>query len=74
MRNRFLVKKKTAESFGVKFGDYVYVTKVNELYVISKEPAIKTRRIKVDKYNNIRFDVKINANNIAVFPSNIVVG
>lgn len=74
MRNRALVRAKMAREFGVKPGDYVYVTKVKNIHIISNDPIQKSKRIKVDKYSNIRFDVKALPKNVAIFNDNIVLG
>ena len=74
MRNRALVRAKMVKEFGAKPGDFVYITKVKNIHIISNEPINKSRRIKVDKYFNIRFDVKNQANNVGIFNDNIVVG
>lgn len=74
MRNRALIRAKMVRDFGVKPGDYVYITKVKNIHIVSNEPINKSRRIKVDKYTNIRFDVKSLPNNVGIFNDNIVVG
>ena len=74
MRNRALVRAKMAREFGVKPGDYVYITKVKNIHIISNDPIQRSRRIKVDKYSNIRFDVKALPKNVAIFNDNIVLG
>lgn len=74
MRNRALVRAKTVRQFGAKPGDFVYITKVKNIHIVSNEPIQKSRRIKVDKYFNIRFDVKALPNNVGIFNDNIVVG
>lgn len=74
MRNRALVRAKTVRQFGAKPGDYVYITKVKNIHIVSNEPINKSRRIKVDKYFNIRFEVKALPNNVGIFNDNIVVG
>lgn len=74
MRNRALVRAKTVRQFGAKPGDFVYITKVKNIHIVSNEPINKSRRIKVDKYFNIRFDVKALPNNVGIFNDNIVVG
>ena len=74
MRNRALIRAKMVREFGVKPGDYVFITKVNNLHIVSNNPINKSRRIKVDKYYNIRFDVKNNQYNVGIFNENIVVG
>lgn len=74
MRNRALVRAKMAREFGVKPGDYVYITKVKNIHIISNDPIQKSKRIKVDKYSNIRFDVKALPKNIAIINDNIVLG
>lgn len=74
MRNRALVRAKMAREFGVKPGDYVYITKVKNIHIISNDPIQKSKRIKVDKYSNIRFDVKALPKNVAIFNDNIVLG
>lgn len=74
MRNRALIRAKMVRSFGVKPGDYVFITKVKNIHIVSNEPINKSRRIKVDKYFNIRFDIKSLPNNVGIFNDNIVVG
>ena len=74
MRNRALVRAKTVRQFGAKPGDFVYITKVKNIHIVSNEPINKSRRIKVDKYFNIRFEVKALPNNVGIFDDNIVVG
>lgn len=74
MRNRALIRAKMVRSFGVIPGDYVFITKVKNIHIVSNEPINKSRRIKVDKYFNIRFDVKSFPNNVGIFNDNIVVG
>jgi hypothetical protein len=74
MRNRALVRARIVREFGAKPGDYVFITKVKNIHIVSNEPINKSRRIKVDKYSNIRFDVKALPNNVAIFSDNIVVG
>jgi hypothetical protein len=74
MRNRALIRAKMVRDFGVKPGDYVFITKVKNIHIVSNEPINKSRRIKVDKYTNIRFDVKSLPNNVGIFNDNIVVG
>lgn len=74
MRNRALVRAKTVRQFGAKPGDFVYITKVKNIHIVSNEPINKSRRIKVDKYFNIRFEVKALPNNVGIFNDNIVVG
>ena len=74
MRNRALIRAKMVRDFGVKPGDYVYITKVKNIHIVSNRPINKSRRIKVDKYTNIRFDVKSLPNNVGIFNDNIVVG
>lgn len=74
MRNRALVRAKTVRQFGAKPGDFVYITKVKNIHIVSNEPINKSRRIKVDKYFNIRFEVKTLPNNVGIFNDNIVVG
>ena len=74
MRNRALVRAKMAREFGVKPGDYVYITKVKNIHIISNDPIQKSKRIKVDKYSNIRFDVKALPKNVAIINDNIVLG
>lgn len=74
MRNRALVRAKTVRQFGAKPGDFVYITKVKNIHIVSNEPIQKSRRIKVDKYFNIRFDVKSIPSNVGIFDDNIVVG
>ena len=73
-RTRVLIRAKTVKQFGAKPGDYVFITKVKNIHIISNEPINKSRRIKVDKYFNIRFDVKALPNNVGIFNDNIVVG
>jgi len=74
MRNRALIRAKIVREFGAKPGDYVFITKVKNIHIVSNEPINKSRRIKVDKYFNIRFDVKNTASNFGIFNDNIVVG
>lgn len=74
MRNRALVRAKTVRQFGAKPGDFVYITKVKNIHIVSNEPINKSRRIKVDKYFNIRFEVKALPKNVGIFNDNIVVG
>jgi hypothetical protein len=74
MRNRTLIRAKMVREFGAKPGDYVFITKVNNLHIVSNNPIQRSRRIKVDKYSNIRFDVKCVAKNVGLFSDNIVVG
>jgi hypothetical protein len=74
MRNRALIRAKMVRSFGAKPGDYVFITKVKNIHIVSNEPINKSKRIKVDKYFNIRFDVKSLPNNVAIFNDNIVLG
>ena len=74
MRNRALVRAKMAREFGVKPGDFVYITKIKNIHIISNDPIQKSKRIKVDKYSNIRFDVKALPKNVAIFNDNIVLG
>ena len=74
MRNRALVRAKMARELGVKPGDYVYITKVKNIHIISNDPIQKSKRIKVDKYSNIRFDVKALPKNVAIINDNIVLG
>ena len=74
MRNRALVRAKTVRQFGAKPGDFVYITKVKNIHIISNDPIQKSKRIKVDKYSNIRFDVKALPKNVAIINDNIVLG
>lgn len=74
MRNRALVRAKMVKEFGAKPGDFVYITKVKNIHIISNDPIQRSRRIKVDKYSNIRFDVKALPKNVAIFNDNIVLG
>ena len=74
MRNRALVRANVVRKFGAKPGDYVYITKVKNIHIISNDPIQKSKRIKVDKYSNIRFDVKALPNNVGIFDDNIVIG
>jgi hypothetical protein len=74
MRNRTLIRAKMVRQFGAKPGDYVFITNVNNLHIVSNNPIQRSRRIKVDKYTNIRFDVKALPNNFGIFSDNIVVG
>ena len=74
MRNRALVRAKMVKEFGAKPGDFVYITKVKNIHIISNDPIQKSKRIKVDKYSNIRFDVKALPKNVAIFNDNIVLG
>lgn len=74
MRNRALIRAKMVRSFGAKPGDYVFITNINNLHIVSYNPIQKSKRIKVDKYNNIRFDIKNDSYNVGIFDSNIVVG
>ena len=74
MRNRALVRAKVVREYGAKPGDFVYITKVKNIHIISNDPIQKSKRIKVDKYSNIRFDVKALPKNVAIFNDNIVLG
>jgi hypothetical protein len=74
MRNRALIRAKMVKEFGAKPGDYVFITNINNLHIVSCNPIQRSRRIKVDKYNNIRFDVKALPNNVGIFSDKIVVG
>ena len=74
MRNRALIRAKMVRDFGAKPGDYVFITKINNLHIVSNNPIQRSRRIKVDKYFNIRFDVKSAPKNVGIFSDNIVVG
>jgi len=74
MRNRALIRAKMVKEFGAKPGDYVFITNINNLHIVSYNPIQKSKRIKVDKYNNIRFDIKNDSYNVGIFDSNIVVG
>jgi hypothetical protein len=74
MRNRILIRAKMVRQFGAKPGDYVFITNVNNLHIVSNNPIQRSRRIKVDKYTNIRFDVKALPNNVGIFSDKIVVG
>jgi len=74
MRNRALVRAKMVKEFGAKPGDFVYITKVKNIHIISNDPIQKSKRIKVDKYSNIRFDVKALPKNVAIINDNIVLG
>ena len=74
MRNRALIRAKMVRNFGAKPGDYVFITKVKNIHIVSNDPIQKSRRIKVDKYFNIRFGVKSLPNNVGIFDDNIVVG
>ena len=74
MRNRALVRAKMVREYGAKPGDFVYITKVKNIHIISNDPIQKSKRIKVDKYSNIRFDVKALPKNIAIINDNIVLG
>jgi hypothetical protein len=74
MRNRTLIRAKMVRQFGAKPGDYVFITNVNNLHIVSNNPIQRSRRIKVDKYTNIRFDVKALPNNVGIFSDKIVVG
>jgi hypothetical protein len=74
MRNRALIRAKMVKEFGAKPGDYVFITNINNLHIVSYNPIQRSRRIKVDKYNNIRFDVKALPNNVGIFSDKIVVG
>jgi len=73
-RTRVLIRAKTVKQFGAKPGDYVFITNINNLHIVSCNPIQRSRRIIVDKYNNIRFDVKALPNNVGIFNDNIVVG
>ena len=74
MRNRALVRDKMVREYGAKPGDFVYITKVKNIHIISNDPIQKSKRIKVDKYSNIRFDVKALPKNVAIINDNIVLG
>ena len=74
MRNRALVRAKMVKEFGAKPGDFVYITKIKNIHINSNDPIQKSKRIKVDKYSNIRFDVKALPKNVAIFNDNIVLG
>lgn len=74
MRNRALVRAKMVREYGAKPGDFVYITKVKNIHIISNDPIQKSKRIKVDKYSNIRFDVKALPKNVAIINDNIVLG
>jgi len=73
-KNRVLINKSTTTSFGFKPGDNAFITKINNIYLISKEPINKSKCVVVDKNYNIRFVSSYEVNNVGIFNYNIVIG